>query len=164
MDVDQDTVVHGTPPGTPFADGFTPSTTRGQPPADTSRGIHTENMYTPLYTESQETDHTYVNTDQQSPLPTNTLEAAIAAAAAAEAEAAELETAANAAKQSTEDQEAEAAAAAAAAFIARVAPETEAAAITEAETAQAEAEAAAKAAAYDAALRMAKERALTEAA
>jgi hypothetical protein len=71
MDVDQDTMEHGTPPGTPFADGFTPSTTRGQPFANTSKGAHTENMYTPLYTESQETDHTYVNTDQQPPAPTN---------------------------------------------------------------------------------------------
>jgi hypothetical protein len=60
-------------------------------------------LYSPLYTESQETDHTYVNTDQQHPAPTNPSEAAIAAEAATEAEAAELEAAANAARQSTED-------------------------------------------------------------
>ena len=94
---------HDTPPVTPFADGFTPSTTRGQPPADTSKGVHTENLYTPLYTESQETDHTYVNTAQQPPTPTNTSDAAIAAAAATEAEAADLMATANVARQSTED-------------------------------------------------------------
>ena len=65
MDVNQDTMEQGTPPGTPFADGFTPSTTRGHTPADTTRGVHTENLYTPLYTESQEPDHTNVNTAQQ---------------------------------------------------------------------------------------------------
>jgi hypothetical protein len=135
--------------------------TRGQPPTNTSRGIHSENLYTPLYTESQETDHTYINTDQQPLVPMNTSDADIAAAAAAEAEAGKLETAANAAGQSTEDQKAEAAAAAAATFIARMAAETEAAAIAEAEKAQAEAEAAAKAAADDATLRMVEERALT---
>ncbi len=94
MDVDQDTMEQGTPPGTPFDEGLTPSTTRGQPSAATTRGVHTENLYTPLYTESQETDHTNVNTAQQPPTPTDTRDAIMAAAAAAKAEAAELEVAA----------------------------------------------------------------------
>ena len=133
MDVDQDTIEQGTPPDTPFDEGFTPSTTRGQPSAATTRGVHAENLYTPLFTESQETDHTNDNTAQQPQAPPNTLDADMAAAAAVEAEAAKLEAAANAARQSTDDQEAEAAAAAAATFIARLAAETEAAAISEAE-------------------------------
>ena len=137
MDVDQDTMGQGTPPGTPFDEGFISSTTRGQPSAATTRGVHTEILYIPLYTESQETDHTNVNTAQQPPAPTNTLDADMAVAAAAEAEAAKLEAAANAARQLTDDHEAEAAAAAAAAFISRLAAKTEAATIPEAENAHA---------------------------
>ena len=88
MDVDQDTMERGTPSGTPFDEGFIPSTTKGQPSVATTMGVYTENLYTPLYTESQETDHTNVITAQQSPTPTDTRNADMAAAAAAEAEAA----------------------------------------------------------------------------
>ena len=90
MDVDQDTMEQSTPPDTPFDVGFIPSTNGGQPSATTTREVHTEHLYTPLYTESQETDHTNDNTAQQPPAPSNTLDADMAAAAAARAEAAEL--------------------------------------------------------------------------
>jgi hypothetical protein len=83
MDVDKDTLEQGNPPGTPFNEGFTPSTTRGQPSAATTRGEHTENLYTPLYTESHETDHTNVNTAQQPPTSTDTRDANMAAATVA---------------------------------------------------------------------------------
>ena len=82
-----------TPTDTPFYDGFTPSTTKGNTSADLTSGVHTQNIFTPLYTESQETDHTNVNTNQQSPAPMRTSLEAIrdanlaVAAAAAETEA-----------------------------------------------------------------------------
>jgi len=69
MDVDQDPPEQGTPPGTPFDEGFTPSTTKGQTSVDPTRGVHTENFLAPLYTESQETDHANVNTNQQPATP-----------------------------------------------------------------------------------------------
>jgi hypothetical protein len=67
MAVDKDLQEQDTPPCTPFDDGFTPSTTRGNTSADPTDGIHTENFFTSLYTESQETDHTNVNTNQRTP-------------------------------------------------------------------------------------------------
>ena len=90
MKVDEDPQGQETPPGTPFEDGFTPSTTRGNTTADPTSGVNTENFFTPLYTESQETDHTNVNTNQHTPAPIRTrletirdAELAVAAAAAA---------------------------------------------------------------------------------
>jgi len=68
MDVDQDLQEQGTPPGTPFDEGFTPSTARGYTSMDPTGGVQTKNSFTPLYTESQEMDHTNVNTNQQSPV------------------------------------------------------------------------------------------------
>ena len=50
-DIDQDPMEQETPPGTPFDEDFTPSTTRGQTSADPARGVHTENYFTPLYME-----------------------------------------------------------------------------------------------------------------
>ena len=95
MYVDQDPQGQETPSGAPFEDGFTPSTTRGKPTTDPTGGVNTENFFTPLYTEFQETDHTNVNTNQQTPAPIRTRLEAIrdaelpvaAAVAAAEAEA-----------------------------------------------------------------------------
>ena len=88
MDVDQDPLGQGTPLGTPFNDGLTPSTTRGTT-TDPTGSVHTKNYFTPLYTESQATDHTNVNTEQQ-PTPAATRDAKMAvveAAGEAEAEA-----------------------------------------------------------------------------
>ena len=95
MDVDKDPQGQETPPRTPFEDGFTPSTTRGNTIADPTSGANTDNFFTPLYTESQETDHANVNTNQQTPPQIRTRLGAIrdaelataAATAAAEAEA-----------------------------------------------------------------------------
>ena len=69
MDVDHDLFEQDTHPSTPFDDGFTPSTTTCNTSADPTGGFHTENFFTPLYTESQETDHTNVNTNQRTPAP-----------------------------------------------------------------------------------------------
>ena len=93
MDVDQDPQKQGAPPSTPFDDGFTPSTTRGYTTTDPTGRVHTENNFTPLYSESQATDHTNVNTNQQPPKPAATLDEEMAAAAAAVA--AEVEASAS---------------------------------------------------------------------
>ncbi len=91
MDVDQDFPEQGTPPGTPFEEGFTPTTVRGQTSADSPpKGVYTENYFTPLYDESQASDHSNVNTNRQRPTPIRTRNEAIrdaklAAAAAAAA-------------------------------------------------------------------------------
>jgi hypothetical protein len=127
MDVNHDPHAQETPPSTPFDDGFTPSTTKGYTSADPTRKIHTENFFTPLYTEPRVTDHANANTKQQSPAPTRTsLEAtrdaklaADAAAAAAEAKASVAAAAAE--MEYVEEMEAEAAASDAAKLIARLA-------------------------------------------
>jgi len=62
MDVDQDFHEQETPPGTPFDDGFIPSTTIGHTSANPTGEVHTENFFTSLYTESQATHHINVNT------------------------------------------------------------------------------------------------------
>jgi len=107
MDIDQDFQEQTIPQGTPFDDSYTTTTIRGAPYADSPIGVKTEKYYTPLYTESQETGHTNVNTRQQSPQPMRTrleaiwnaeLAATVAAAAAkakASAEAAVVEAEAN---------------------------------------------------------------------
>ncbi len=56
MDVDPNPAGQDTPQGTPFDDGFTPPTSRGQHAADPFAHIHTGNYFTPLSTEPQETD------------------------------------------------------------------------------------------------------------
>ena len=128
MDVDQGPQEQGTPPGTPFDDGFTPSTTRGQTSTDPNRGVHTENVFTPLYTESQETGRTNVYTNQQPPTLAATLDAEMAVAAAAATAKAKVSPATVAVEMETADKkEAEAAAADAAELIARLTSETEAA-------------------------------------
>ena len=38
---------------------------------DPPAGVHTRNFFTPLYTESQETDHTTANVGHQPPQPPN---------------------------------------------------------------------------------------------
>jgi len=75
MDVDQDLQEQGTPPGTPFDEGFTPSTAIGHTSVDPTGGVQTENFFTPLYTKSQETDLTNVNTNEQAPTPADNQDA-----------------------------------------------------------------------------------------
>ena len=77
MEVDQDFPEQGTPPGTPFEKGFTPSTAKGQTSADPTREVYTKNYFTPLYNESQASDHSNVNTNQQHPPPMRTRDEAI---------------------------------------------------------------------------------------
>jgi hypothetical protein len=117
----QDPQEKETPPGTPFDDGFTPSTTKGYTSADLTGGFHAENFFIPLYTESQETDHTNVNTNQQPPTPAATLDKEMAvAAAAATAEAKASATAKATEMEAADAVEAEAVAADVAKFIARM--------------------------------------------
>ena len=106
MDVDQDIPEQGTPPGTPFDEGYTPSTTKGQPSTESTRGFHTENIFTPLNTEPQETDHANVNTTQRPLTPTATRYVKMAVAAAAEAEDASPAAAPAAGRQAIDDMEA----------------------------------------------------------
>ncbi len=120
MDVDQDTPEQGTPPGTPFNESFTPSTTRGQPSVNPTRRVHTKNLFTPLCTESQKTDHTNVNTNQQPPIPTDTRDGEMDVAAAAKAEGSEPAAAAATKRQATDDMEVEATAAESVVIIARL--------------------------------------------
>ena len=49
MEVDQDIPEQGTPPGTPFEEDLTPSTTQGQTTNPTG-GAYTQNYYTPSMT------------------------------------------------------------------------------------------------------------------
>ena len=73
----------------------TPHTNKEALPSWTPAGVHTRNFFTPLYTESQETDHTAAYTGHQTPQPPNERldtineaeEEELAAAAPAEAEA-----------------------------------------------------------------------------
>ena len=150
MEVNQDSQCQGTPPSTPFEDGFTLSMTRGHTTLGPTESVRTDNYFTPLYTETQETDHTNVNANQQ-PLthgdigPANLV--AIEAAAIANAD----------------DTEAEAASVDAADFIARLAAEAKAAEVAEAATAEAEANAAARLAAEEASAIEAADKAKKEA-
>ena len=77
MDVDQEPLEQGTPPGTPFEDCVTPSIARGQTPAEPTTKVYTENYFTPLYNASQASDHSNVNTNQQHPPPMRTRNEAI---------------------------------------------------------------------------------------
>jgi len=147
MEVDQDPQGLGTPLGTPFDDGFTVSTTRGHTTVEPTGSIYTDNYFTPLYTESQETDYTNVNANQRPPTHEDTRDADLATAAAATA-------------TEVDDMKAEAATANAAELIARLAAEAEAAAVAEA----AATEAAAKAATDTSTRLAAEESAATEAA
>ena len=61
MEVDHDPQGQGTLPSTPFDDDFTPSTARRHTTMGPTGSVRTENYFTPLYTESQEVDHTNVN-------------------------------------------------------------------------------------------------------
>ena len=85
MKVDQDPHGQGTPPGTPFDDGFTPSTTLGHITVGPTGTIRTDNYFTHLYTEPQETDHTNINANQRPPTHEDTRGANLAATAAAAA-------------------------------------------------------------------------------
>ena len=104
MDDGQDFQEQATPLGTPFDDSYKKTTSRGAPNADPPVGVKTGNYYTPLYTESQETCHTNVNTSHQPPKATRTYAeatrdaklASTTVAAAAEAETSAEATAANA--------------------------------------------------------------------
>jgi hypothetical protein len=57
MDVNQDPQGQTTPLGISVDEGYTTITTMGAPTRDPHAGAHTENYYTPLYTESQATYH-----------------------------------------------------------------------------------------------------------
>ena len=107
MDVDQDLSEGTTPPGTPFEDDHTAHQQGGASFIDPPARVHTRNLFTPLYMETQETDHTTAITGHQPPQPPKERLATIneaeeedlAAAAAAQAEAhrtAELEAEATA--------------------------------------------------------------------
>ena len=72
MEVDPNPQGQTTPQGTPFDDGYASTTTRGKTSADPTGGVHTENFFTPLYTESKETGHTNVNTSHRTPAPMRT--------------------------------------------------------------------------------------------
>ena len=161
MDVDKDPQGHTTPYGIPFYEGYTTTTSRGAPTRDPPAGVHTENFYIPLYTESQTIDHS-----DHTPTHTKPAEdaqtAAGATAASSEAEAAaspakaEAETAAAAKADATTALAAKAkkrAAAAAAEKVAAaaIAIETKAAAATAAAVAAAASEADAREAAARAA-------------
>jgi hypothetical protein len=162
MDVDRDPQGRGTPPDTSFDEGYTPSTTRGQTTAGATGSVHTESYFTPLYNESQTTDHSNVNINQQPPTPKTTRDVEMAAAAEeaaavakesastydAEMEASasmEAEATSTVELQTTNDTEAEAAAANVAEFVARLATETEAATTDEAASIKAGSKAAATA-------------------
>jgi hypothetical protein len=114
MEVDHDLTGQGTPPGTPFEDGFTPSTTRGHTTSIPTRHTRIDNYYTPLIAENQETDPPNDAANQQTPTHGDT-------GAADQAAAGETGT------HTADDAEAEAAAAAGATFAARLAAEREAA-------------------------------------
>ena len=77
MEEDQDILKQGTPPGTPFEEGFTPSANQGQTPADPTGGVYTQNYYTPSYDESQVSDRSNINTNRQHPSPIRTRNEAI---------------------------------------------------------------------------------------
>ena len=57
METDQDPQDTGTPPGTPFDAGVTPTTTRGHNTDDPTGSLRTENYFTPLYTKPQDTEY-----------------------------------------------------------------------------------------------------------
>ena len=111
MEVDHDSQGQGIPTGTPFEDGFTPSMTRGHTTMSPTGSVHTDNYFTPFYTETRETDHTNVNASQQLPTHGNTGDTDLGAAEVA-------------ATSNADDTEAEAATADAVDLIARLAAET----------------------------------------
>ena len=76
MEVDQDIPEQGTPPGTPFEEGLTPSNTQGQTTNPTG-GVYTQNYYTPFYDESQVSDRSTGITNRQHPAPIRTRNEAI---------------------------------------------------------------------------------------
>ena len=80
-----------TPPGTPFDSDYPPQQTGGY--TEPNEGVHIENLFTPLYTDSQETDHTNVN-NAQPPTTAGTLDAGTTATAATGAAQTEIPTSA----------------------------------------------------------------------
>ncbi len=80
--------------------------TRGHTTTGPTGSVRTDNYFTPSYTETQETNHTYVNANQQPPTQGDTKEADLTATEAA-------------ASANADDTEAEAATADAADLIAR---------------------------------------------
>jgi hypothetical protein len=71
MDVDQDLPEGTAPHGTPFDDVHTAHRQGGALFGATPAGVHTRNFFTPLYTETQETEHTLANTGRQTLHPPN---------------------------------------------------------------------------------------------
>ncbi len=108
---EEDLQEYGTPPGTPFDSDYPTQQTGGQPPTDPTEEVYTENFFTPLYTETQETDQTNANANQPPLTHGDTKDAELAAAEAAAA-------------TNADDMEAETAAADAADLIARLAAKT----------------------------------------
>jgi hypothetical protein len=70
-----------TPPGTPFDSDYPAQQTRGYTSTELNEGVYTENFFTPLYTDSQETDHTNAN-NAQPPTATGIFDAGTTATAA----------------------------------------------------------------------------------
>ena len=113
MEVDHDLPGQGTPTGTPFDDGFTPSTSHGYAATIPTGSVRTDNYFTPLNTETQGTDPPNDTDNQQAPTHGDT-------------RAADLAPAEMTATNTIDDAEADAAAAAGVAFVARLAAEKEA--------------------------------------
>ena len=80
MEIDQDLPGQGTPPGTPFEDGFTPSTTRGYAATILTGSVRTDNYYIPLNTETQGTDPPNDTANQLAPTHGDTRAADLTAA------------------------------------------------------------------------------------
>jgi hypothetical protein len=131
MDVDQDPSEQDTLPGTPFDEGAAPSSTKGFTSAYTSKSVQTENFFNHLYTESQETDHTNINTDKMRQTLAASSDVNMAAVETTATSKAAPATTAAAASTATDDKDAKAAAATAATFIANLSEEQEAAAAAE---------------------------------
>jgi hypothetical protein len=80
-----------TPPGTPFDSDYPPQQTGDYTSMELHEGVHTENLFTPLYTDSQETDPTNVN-NTQPPTTTGTSDQGTTATEATGAAQTEIQT------------------------------------------------------------------------
>ena len=65
MDVEYDLPERTTLLGTPFEGDYAAYQQGGASFVDPPAGVHTRNFFIPLYTESQETNHTTANTGHQ---------------------------------------------------------------------------------------------------
>ena len=127
---EEDPQVYETPLESPFDTEYPTQQARDQPPTNHTEGIRTENFYTPLYTEPQDTDPTAGNDNHPPSTHEDARNTTHAAASAVEA-------------ANTEHMDTEAAVAEAADITARQAAEAEAAANAASKQAAEEASAAA---------------------